>query len=55
MFERLFSTDVSAPGERDQSPPVNHYTTGGFLREMEFFLILGHISRNKYIYLINDP
>ena len=27
---RFFSTDVSAPGERDQSTLVNHYTTGGF-------------------------
>ena len=34
---------VSAPGERDQLTPVNHYTTGGKLWEMDFGLILGHI------------
>ena len=43
FLRESFLQMVSAPGERYQLTPVNHYTTGGKLWEMDFGLILGHI------------
>ena len=44
---------VSAPGERDQLTPVNHYTIGGKLWEMDFGLILATLQ-TKLIYISNN-
>ena len=30
FFETVATMDLRAPGVRDQSTPVNRYTTGGF-------------------------
>ena len=42
--------DLQTPGVRDQSTPVNHYTTGGLSGFWIFLLNLGGVwGRNVYI------